>query len=52
MWTHLNYQRKRQVYKKSVDHNSEVFIISIWGLLQTCFGPKGPASGNTDILHY
>jgi len=45
-------KKEAKYIEKSVDHNSEVFNISIWGSLQTCFGPKGPASGNTDILRY
>lgn len=38
--------------KKSVNHNQEVFVINIWGILTTCFGPKGLSSANTYIQHY
>ena len=45
-------KKEASTQKNLLITTQEVFIISIWGLLQTCFNPKGPSSGNTDILHY
>jgi len=41
-----------QRQKKSVNHKQGVFIINIWGILTTCFGPKRLSSSKTYIQHY
>ena len=38
--------------EKSANHNPGVFIINIWGIVTTCFSPKGLSVGNTYIQIY